>query len=500
MEEKNTENSHKTILNATSIFGFAQAMKMVVSIIGSKFIAFFLGPFGIGILGLLNNTISIISSLTSFGITITGVREVSLANADNDQKKFSERFIVLQRWSFYTAILGVFFTIIFSKFLSKLTFGTSEYYLWFVALSVNFVFVNLSTSRIALLQGLRMIKSIAISNVVASVLITIISVPIFYFFKLDGIIAVILLSSCINLIVNFYFTKNIKIDQISLSLTETFQKGKPLMKMGFLLSINVIFGQICSYIIKLFLNGNGSSAEILGLFEVSSVILVSYVGLIFNAMGTDFYPRITDAQNDNYKVKELVNDQIEMGLLLVTPAIIFLYFCGPILLELLYTKHFLGVLFIFKAALLAIIVKAIIWPLAFVILAKGDNKFYFKQEIFSDLFLLITTLVLYHYLGLIGIGIASLVQFVMYALYVFPILKKKYEFSIRRDTSQVIAICFIFGILASLVTFVLEYPYAYFPLGIILVFSINYSYRELNYRVDVSSYFRKIKNKFKRHE
>ena len=65
------------------------------------------------------------------------------------------------------------------------------------------------------------------------------------------------------------------------------------MKMGFLLSINVIFGQICSYLIKLYLNGSGSSAEILGLFEVSSVILISYVGLIFNAMGTDFYPRIT---------------------------------------------------------------------------------------------------------------------------------------------------------------------------------------------------------------
>ena len=132
MEIINKENSHKTILNATGIFGFAQVMKMVVSIVGSKFVALFLGPFGIGIVGLLNNTIAIISSITSFGITITGVREMSLANTERDQNKFSERFIVLQRWSIFTSVLGALVTIIFSKQLSILTFGNSDYYFWFV--------------------------------------------------------------------------------------------------------------------------------------------------------------------------------------------------------------------------------------------------------------------------------------------------------------------------------------------------------------------------------
>lgn len=500
MEIKNKENSHKTILNATGIFGFAQAMKMLVSIVGSKFVAIFLGPIGIGIVGLLNNTVAIISSLTSFGITITGVREVSLANAEKDQIKFSERFIVLQRWSIITSLLGALITIIFSKLLSKLTFGTPDYYFWFVILSVNFVFANLSTSRIALLQGLRMVKSFAFSNVVGSVLITLATVPIYYLFKIDGIIAVILVSSFINLAVNLYFTRNIKIDKIPLSFAETFQKGKPLMKMGFLLSINVIFGQICSYLIKLYLNKNGSGTEIVGLFEVSSVVLLSYVGLIFNAMATDFYPRITEVQNDNIKVKELVNDQIEMGLLLITPAIIFLYFCGPIIIELLYSSQFLGVLSIFKAALFAVIIKAIIWPLAFVILAKGDNKLYFKQEIISDLFLLFSTVFFYHYFGLIGIGLASLIQFILYGFYIFPILKNRYNFSIRKDTLRILLVCSLIGISASAITFMIDYPYAYYPLGFILVFSIFYSYRELNKRVTIYSYYIKLKNKFKRNE
>jgi O-antigen/teichoic acid export membrane protein len=272
------------------------------------------------------------------------------------------------------------------------------------------------------------------------------------------------------------------------------------MKMGFLLSINVIFGQICSYLIKIYLNGNGSTAEILGLFEVSSVILISYVGMIFNAMGTDFYPRITAVKSDNLKVKELVNDQIEIGLLLITPAISFLYFCAPFLIQALYTKDFLGVLLILKAALFAVIIKAIIWPLAYVILAKGDTKLYFKQEILSDLFLLVLTVILYHFFGLVGIGIASLFQFIIYAFYIIAILKKKFDFGIRKDTFKIIIVCSLIGLASCLITFTVDYPFAYYLLGGIFIISTVFSYKELDKRINLFSYYLKIKNKFKRNE
>jgi O-antigen/teichoic acid export membrane protein len=494
------ENSHKTILKATGIFGFAQVMKMIVGIVGSKFVAIFLGPIGIGTLGLLNNTISIIGSLTSFGLGITSVREVTLANSENDENKFSERITVLQKLAIIIGFLGAIITLVFSKLLSIWTFGTPDYYYWFVLLSVNFIISSLSTVRFSIMQGLRMVKSIAFSNVISSIFITVFSVPIYYFFKFNGIVAVILLSSLISLLVNYLFTRKVRILPSELSFLESIKNGIPLLKMGFLLSLNIIFGQICSYIIKIYLNGNGSSVEILGLFEVSSVILISYVGLVFSAMGTDFYPRLTSIQNDNFKVKELVNDQIEIGLLLITPAITFLYLVAPFLIQLLYTKEFLGVVLILKAALFAVIIKAIIWPLGFIILAKGETKLYFKQEIISDLFLLISTIVLYHFFGLVGIGIASFVQFSGYAFYILPVLKRKFEFNIRKETYKIIWISIAIGLLNCLMVFFLEYPFAHYPIVLIFLFSVVYSYKELDKRINIKSYYLKIRNKFKRHE
>ena len=494
------ENSHKTILKATGIFGFAQVMKMIVGIIGSKFVAIFLGPIGIGTLGLLNNTISIIGSLTSFGLGITSVREVTLANSENDENKFSERITVLQKLAIIIGFLGAIITLVFSKLLSIWTFGTPDYYYWFLLLSVNFIISSLSTVRFSIMQGLRMVKSIAFSNVISSIFITVFSVPIYYFFKFNGIVAVILLSSLIGLLVNYFFTRKVHILPSDLSFLESIKNGIPLLKMGFLLSLNIIFGQICSYIIKIYLNGNGSSVEILGLFEVSSVILISYVGLVFSAMGTDFYPRLTSIQNDNLKVKELVNDQIEIGLLLITPAITFLYLVAPFLIQLLYTKEFLGGVLILKAALFAVIIKAIIWPLGFIILAKGETKLYFKQEIISDLFLLISTIVLYHFFGLVGIGIASFVQFSGYAFYILPVLKRKFEFNIRKETYKIIWISIAIGLLNCLMVFFLEYPFAHYPIVLIFLFSVVYSYKELDKRINIKSYYLKIRNKFKRHE
>lgn len=497
MQKDNTDNSHKEIIKATGIFGFAQVLKMLVSVIGTKFVAIFLGPIGIGTVGLLNNTIGIIGSVTNFGLNVTGVREVSSAHSD-DEKMFSERLTVLQRWFFIVGLFGAILTILFSKLLSEWTFGKEENYFWFVILSVNFILLSISAGRSAMLQGLRKIRAIAVSNVLSSVCMTLVTVPIYYFFKFDGIIPVILLSSLIGLLFNLYYTRDIKIIEVNISFAETIRRGKPLLKVGFLLSINVIFGQICNYIIKLYLNGNGATAEVLGFYEVSSVVLLTYVGLVFNAMGTDFYPRLIAIQSDDSKVNQIVNDQIEIGLLLVTPLISLLYLFSPFLIEILYSKSFLDVTLIFKAALFAVIIKTIMWPLAFIILAKGENKLYFKQELLGDFLNIALTIVFYRLYGLVGIGLASVLNFTISGIYIYRILNKRFNFSIRKDTFRILVFSLLIGLSSSFVVFFVNEPFTYLILGVLSALSVFYSFRELDKRIDISSFYTKIKNKFKR--
>lgn len=392
---------------------------------------------------------------------------------------------------------GAFISIIFSKTLSFLTFGDTKNYFWFILLSINFIFLSLNINRTAVLQSKRMIQEMVFSNVLTSFLTTIISLPIYFFFKTDGIIPVILISTIITLLVNIYFTKNVKKIQLKNSFSEIFKDGVIRIKSGFLLSINVIFGLICTYIIKLYLNENGTNTQVLGFYEVSTVILLSYFGIVFNAMSTDFYPRLVINKDDDFKSNVLINDQIEIGLLIVTPLICFVYFIAPLLIEILYSKEFGSVIYILKAGLFAIVIKTIVWPFAFLILIKSSTKIYFWQEIISDLFLLLATFGGYFFFGLQGIGLASLLQFSIYGIVIYFIINKKYNFRFRKDTKFIITISILFAFLNYLFTSYIDYPSCYLPTGIILVLSILFSYKELDRRITIYSYYLKLKNKFK---
>ena len=45
-----------------------------------------------------------------------------------------------------------------------------------------------------------------------------------------------------------------------------------------------------------------------------------YVGFILQAMGSDFYPRLTAVADDHAECNRLVNEQAQIGLLLAGPA------------------------------------------------------------------------------------------------------------------------------------------------------------------------------------
>ena len=473
-------------------------LKILVGIISAKFVAIFLGTTGIGLVGLLQNTLAIISSITGFGINISGVRMVTLANAEENHQEFSKTVLVLKRASITTGILGVFLTLILAKPLSIWTFGSAEYTNWFLVLSINFIFSSLAINKMALLQGTRSMKEIAVSTVVYAVLVTAVTLPIYYFFKMEGIVAVLILTAVLNYAINWFFARKISVVPVSVGFKETISRSKEMIQLGFLLSINVIFGQITAYLLKLYFNFQHATESVLGLYVVATTLLLTYVGMVFSAMSTDFYPRLTQVQTDNNKVKEMVNDQIEVALLLLTPLVVIFYFLAPFLITILYSDDFLGVVLILKWALLAIIIKAIIWPLAFIILAKGEKKLYFKQEILGDAMNIIFTIIGYYYFGLIGIGLAMVFNYSVYGIYVFLVVRKKFNFNFRKNTTALMIKSLFLGIAAASTVTFLDYPNGYVILAVLSILSIYFSYFELNKRIDLKSFTRRLKMKFKK--
>lgn len=490
MSQENSK-SYRSIVKATGVFGTMQVFRTLISIVSSKFVAVFLGPIGFGLFSLLTNAVNIITAITNFEFLTVATREVALVSNSDDDTKLAKTIALLQRMAVVVGIFGAIVCLLFSKILSTLTFGNPDKQHWFIILSAYLLITSISNARMAVLQGVNNIKTLAVCNSIVAFLTAIGTVAIYYFFRIEGIIWVMLYSSIVLFLVTFYFTRQYKFTINSFGFREFYNNSSPIFKFGFFMSVNLILGQICNFVIKLYLNDSGASSQVLGYYEVSTVILINYLGMIFNAMSYDFYPKLTSVSGDNDKVKRMVNNQIEIALILVTPAIVFLYLAAPVLIQVLYTKEFSSTFLILKTALFSVILKAIIFPLGYIVLVKGDRKLFFKQALFSDFLNLILSVVLYKYYGLLGLGIAYFLNYAIYAVYVYNMVQKHYDFSFLQSCRNLIVVSLLIGIAAIVIIYSFEQLCASILISVLFLISVVYSYTELNLRINLKELLQK---------
>lgn len=482
MEE---QHSHHSILKATGIFGFVQLLKMVVFAVSSKLVALFLGPIGMGLVALLQNVLQIISALTSFEFLKTATREIAIKKETHFSQTINFLFQLAVLIGLFGAIVGLVFGFFFSQLISALQLPFS----WYWLLMLYFVFTSISNVYVAILQGVNQIKTLAMFNLSVSFFTALGSIVLYYWLRTDGIIWVVVYGALIQFILAYLFTRNYTWQFSLLSFRELKLASSPIMQLGFFMSLNLIFGQFCFLGIKLFLTHTSHSTALVGLYEVGNVILVNYLGLVFQAMSYDFYPKLSMINHDNDAVKKLVNKQMEIAIILITPAVLLLYLMGPLVLELLYSKAFLPVFSILKFALLSVVLKAITMPLGYIILAKGNKKQFFKQELLGDFLNVTLSILFYNYFGLEGLGLAYVLHYAIYALYVYFVVNKSYLFRFESALKKLIIVNVNLGMGAVLAVFFLP-QYHYF-VGFLVVFSVVYSYRALQQRVDLKKLFTK---------
>lgn len=174
------EKHYKTLFKATSLFGLVEVLRLLLKIITNWAASNFLGTKGFGLVGLIENTVQLISSFSSLGINFTGVREIA-ANKTNDIE-FYKTIKAVSQFSLFTGILSAIISIIFASRLSLETFKTTEYFYWFIALSVYFVATSYTQSKIIYLEGSQNFKKLVNVNIIVKVLNSIIVLAAYYFF------------------------------------------------------------------------------------------------------------------------------------------------------------------------------------------------------------------------------------------------------------------------------------------------------------------------------
>ena len=489
------QSSYRQILKGTSIFGGVQFLNIIISIIRSKFVATLLGPAGIGISGLLTSAIGLISGLTNFGLGTSGVKDIASARSTGNDTRISRIIIVLQRLIWITGIVGALSTLLLASWLSKVTFGNYDYTIAFYWISVTVLFNQLTSGQVVILQGLRKLQFLAKANLYGSFLGLIVTIPIYHKFGIDGIVPGIIINSVLSFLFSWYFVDKLKLNVVKVTRIRTLAEGKSMLIMGFVISLSGLITLIGSYIIRIFLNHYGGVAQV-GLYTAGFAIINTYAGLILNAMGTDYYPRLSAVVEDLEKCNNTINQQAEVAILLLGPVlIIFLLFVKWVIV-LLYSNKFLGINDMLYWASIGMFFRAASWSVAFVFVAKGDAKMFIGVEILINIVMLIINFIGYFFWGLSGLGIAFLITYVIYLFQVFYISKKRYMFVFSSSFKKIFLIQLLLAISCFISIKIGRQPINYI-LGVILfLISSYFSINELNSRIEIKSLLSKyFKNK-----
>ena len=128
--------------------------------------------------------------------------------------------------------------------------------------------------------------------------------------------------------------------------------------------------------------------------------------MVFTAMETDYFPRQSAVNQDVKKRNIIINRQIEVSLLLLSPMLVAFMVSLPLLLPLLYSNKFIPVTDMIRITIKAMYFRTIKLPIAYLTLARGNSKAYLFLEATYDVIVIILTVVGFTAFGLVGAGYA----------------------------------------------------------------------------------------------
>ena len=483
IDNSNT-SSYRSIFKATSLFGGLQVYQILIGIIKSKFVAILLGPAGMGIMGLYQSTLDLIKSVSAFGLESSAVRDISEANGSKNELKIATIIASMRKLVWLTGALGLVITLVLAPLLSRLTFGNGDYTWGFVLLSVTLLINQISAGQRVLLQGMRRLRDLAKASAIGATVGLIISVPLYYWIGPQGIVPTIVAASLSSMALSWFYARKVKTQKVNLTLKQAFSNGQSMIRMGIAMSISSILVTLFAYILRWFIRKQGG-VDAVGVFSAGFMIVNTYVGMVFTAMGTDYYPRLAAVNSDNERCKEVINQQGEVAVLILAPLAVSCIIFMPLIIRIIYSESFLSATDYISWAILGMMFKAASYVVAYLILAKADSRVFIYNETFSNIRSLIFNIVGFYLWGLAGLGIAFLVNNVCYLVQVFFIAKKRYNFSFQPSFINVFIPQFALVVVCFVITKLWESNYSFLILAILFIISTIYSLIELNKKMNI---------------
>jgi O-antigen/teichoic acid export membrane protein len=433
------EHTYGQILKSSVLIGGSQAFNVVIGVVRSKAMAVLLGPAGFGLMGLYTSIINLAQSIAGMGVNSSGVRQIAAAVGSGETARVARTAAVLRRTSVVLGVLGALLLIGLSGYVSNLTFDTYERAIPVALLSLAILFRVVSDGQSALIQGLRRIPDLAKVAALGGLLGTGACIALVYFFRERGVVPSLIAMAAATLFLSWRYSRRAGVASPALTLAEVRQETMPLLKLGFAFMASGVLIMGAAYAVRIVIVRQ-IGLDAAGLYQAAWTIGGLYVGFILQAMGADFYPRLTAVVKDRAECNRLVNEQAHVSLLLAGPGVIATLTLAPLMLSLLYSAAFQQAVQLLRWICLGATLQVITWPLGFIIVAEARQGLFLAVELAYTIVYVALSAVLVPYYGVNGAGVAFFASYIFHGLMLYPVVHRLTRFRWSSATGRLAAV------------------------------------------------------------
>lgn len=421
-ENRERPSSYRRILESTALMSAAALINMAIGMLRTKAVALLLGPAGVGLLGIYAAIADLAQTLAGMGLVSSGVRQIAEAAGTGDGPRVARVAQVLRRVSLLLGLLGGGVLALLAEPIARLSFGDDRHGLGVALLSLAVGFRIVADGRAALIQGLRRLGALGRMNILGTALAALTAVGLAFGMGEAGIALMLPAMAAVTALVAWWHGRA-GLGETPAPAAAPWREAAALLRLGFAFMASGLMMSGAAYAIRL-LVARQAGVEAAGLYQAAWTLGGLYLSFALQAMGTDFYPRLTAVAHDYPACNRMVNEQAHVSLLLAGPGILATLILAPWVLRTFYSPEFGAGAELLRWLCLGMALRTLSWPMGYIVLAQGAQGVLFWSEAAWTLVYLGLARLFMASHGLAGAGIAFFAAYLFHCLMAYAIARR----------------------------------------------------------------------------
>ncbi len=432
------------------LLGSSSVVEMILTIIRTKILAMILGPAGIGLAGILNHIMATVSIFFEMGTGTSATRSVA-ATLPAQRRRIGRLLTVIILLGIVLGAVGAVSVFFAATPIAVVMFSDAGQAWLIQLLAVGVLFTVAGGIQRAFINGLRRYQDLARITIFSSLIGTVASIAIAWYYQFEGIIVYVIAVPLINSVITFYYVMKTRYLPAAVCYTTIKKETSAMLKLGLPVMLSVLIDSA----VILYVRGqvmNTLGLEAVGLFQVAWAITGIYVGFILTAMMKEYYPRLTALVRSNTLTNTAVNQQMVIAIWLTTPLLLGVAALAPLMVTVLYSDEFLPIVDTLRWMALGTVLKVMAWSMGFVWVARGKGRYVIADSVLWSIVFVAGVALVIDYVGMTGIGWVYTASFVFAVFYTYVFVRDISGFRLERKAileSSILVIGCIFCIIAN---------------------------------------------------